>query len=228
MNYTWTYLIKAEQAGIDSESIIFKPARVYSAYMEMATSDINQQELITDKPTEINPYYRYNRIFKNLLKPEYDEYNEARELLMDFIIHQAFHTERYMGMSRLGFYKSFIDEDIKNGCFGDRCAGTYNSLGKDRQDIIALQLLNMYRNSSSISIWKEVIKCFYKESDIYQYQDVILLYLGKDKSKQDLKALYMIHKLFLPIEYHVEIYTKKHFGIIGVDETMVLDELELS
>lgn len=228
MNYTWEYLIRAELSGVPSERIQFKPAKYFSPYMELSTAILNQKEVITDGPTEINPFYRYDKIFNPLFQPDLTEYVEARGCIMDLVIHEAFHTEKYMGMTRLGFYKRFLTTDILNGCFGNQCAKTFAGLTQDEQEVIALQLLNLYRNGSSVNLWKEVIVYFYKSSFIYQYHNnVILLYLGKKEEKVDKELLNLIRTLFLPFEYQVEIYFENHFGIIDVDETMVLDLVEL-
>lgn len=228
MKYIWEYLIKAIQNDIDINEITFKPAKEFSPYLEIATDIINQQEVLVDEPTEINPYFRYQKIFQNLFKPDYEEFEKVREMILDQIIHEIFHTEKYMGMSRNGFYKSFLKKNIDNGCFGKEFTELYKTLNRDEQDVICLYLLNMYCNGSSIALWKEIISYFYKDCYIYQGQEEeLLIYLGKEKEKKDRILLKLINTVFLPISYKVDIYFKYPFGVLGMEETMMLDEIEL-
>lgn len=68
MNYIWDLLIKAENEGSGKQEIQFIPADTYSPYMELSNEMINTQTI--DQIVEVNPYYRYYEIFKDLFPPE--------------------------------------------------------------------------------------------------------------------------------------------------------------
>ena len=55
----------------------------------------------------------------------------------------------------------------------------------------------------------------------------LLLYLKMDKNKTDERMLQLIEDMFLPVSYHLRVFWKYHFGIIGVDDTMKIDEIAI-
>ena len=66
MNYIWDILIKAEEQGIRKSDIKFKNADICSPYMETSFSCLNTSFLNKDIPIEVNPCYRYFKIFREL------------------------------------------------------------------------------------------------------------------------------------------------------------------
>ena len=90
-------------------------------------------------------------------------------------------------------------------------------------------LLRQYETGSSLDIFKDMVEDLIDESIVYRSNDnfkEILVFVGRRRgrrSKEDGSA----HRLFVELPYHVEIYYERHFGIMGVDCTMELDEMTL-
>lgn len=73
-------------------------------------------------------------------------------------------------------------------------------------------------------------KVFPKNS-IYQNQDNrknLLIYLGAIKTEKLKRKIDMIIDMFLPINTEVDLYWDKHFGIMGVEATMVINEIVIN
>ena len=66
MNYIWEALLKADKENISRRNIKFKKAEVCSPYMEMSLEDINMSLLPEENSIEVNVYYRFYEIFKEL------------------------------------------------------------------------------------------------------------------------------------------------------------------
>ncbi|CAM5263560.1 Iron-dependent peroxidase OS=Lysinibacillus sphaericus OX=1421 GN=LS41612_08705 PE=4 SV=1 [Lysinibacillus sphaericus] len=57
--------------------------------------------------------------------------------------------------------------------------------------------------------------------------DELLLYIAQKKTERNDSKVQLIQELFLPVSFHMEVYWEYHFGIIGTEETMKLDQIAL-
>lgn len=230
MNYIWDMLIKAENAGISKEKVTFKAAKVYSPYMELAFDELNSMFLDGFLEVEINPYYRFFDIFKNLFPPDYMEQESLRNVLFDLLIHHLADTDAYMGMNKQEFYKRFIRDDIENNCFGLQMEKKFDVFNKAEKQFLLNNIIRLYELGESLQLLKEAIKGIFKRSSIYintQDKDEILIYLGEKRNQAKSQKITFLLDFFLPVKYTIRIYWDKHFGIINAEETMRIDEIML-
>lgn len=212
----------------ETKNIKFVKAKKYSAYMELAMDCMNENFFQEDSLVEINPYYRYHQIVKELFRNE--EYMELKETLLNLIVHINFKTDCLSGMNKREFYRIFFEEACAEERFGEIVAMNWRSLNVQEKYLISNALVEMYQFGNQLAIYKCLIKKFYKGSYVYvhQYEDEeILVYTGVTKNNERIKLLSVLQNLFVPIQYNIQIYWKNHFGIIDIEETMVLDQLEL-
>ena len=77
-------------------------------------------------------------------------------------------------------------------------------------------------------LFNKIIKNIFKNSIVYinkcKHKN-IYIYLNEEKSEKLEKKIAIIIDIFLPINFINHIYWDKHFGIIGVNETMVLNNI---
>ena len=79
---------------------------------------------------------------------------------------------------------------------------------------------NFYRHDHSLV----------EDSIVYHNNDCpdeILIYTGMEKNEKTEQRIRCLTELFLDIRYHVEIYYEHHFGIIGINDTMHIDEIAM-
>ena len=55
----------------------------------------------------------------------------------------------------------------------------------------------------------------------------ILVYIGVKKEKRISGKMDFLVRMFVDLPYHVDIYYECHFGIIGMESTMRIDEIAL-
>ena len=59
------------------------------------------------------------------------------------------------------------------------------------------------------------------------FPEELLVYTSSRKNDELEQRLKFLIELFLDIQYHIEIYYEYHFGIIGMEDTMQIDEIAL-
>lgn len=230
MNYLWEAFLKAEEQGIEKDKIRFLIAESYSGYMEIADRFLNQKELQEQLETEVNPYYRFYDIFKDLFHPEMWEFPDLRKSLANLIFHLLAENDSMSGMTKEEYYKHFLYQNIRDGFFGWDAAETIELFKREERELILSGILRQYQTGSSLDIFKDMAEELIPESIIYHSNEnyyEILVYVGVKKEEKIVAKVEFLVKLFVDLPYHVDVYYEHHFGIIGVEETMRIDEIAL-
>lgn len=226
MNYIWDLLIRAENEGLSKKDIYFNLAKTYSPYMELSPELINAD--FVEKSVEVNPYYRYHDIFKNLFHPENIEELELRESLLDLLLHFLAEIDRKQGMNKQEFFLRFLLRDIEANIFGESIRDKMQLFTKQEKEIIALNVIRLYQTGDEFFLLKDTMKRLFKDCILYvksEEKDELLVYLGQKKYDQIQQKVQLVLETFLPIGFQIEIYWENHFGIIDVEETMKLDRI---
>ena len=116
MNYIWELAIKALEQGIEPIDIYYKFGRPFSGYMELSFNELNETNVLP--VIEINPYYRYYSIFKELFEPNVTENPEIIEVVHDLAIHHLSDIDVLQGMNKREYHIRFVVSDLNNGVFG--------------------------------------------------------------------------------------------------------------
>lgn len=228
MNYIWDIIIKGEAVGVPKKSIHFSPAKVYSPYMELCNENLNFDTV--QKEIEINPHYRFYEIFKDLFNINDSEDMEFKNTLFDILIHYLTELDLVEGMNKKEYYIKFILRDIKENLFGNLTNENMELFNDKEKDILAHNILKLYITGDMMNLLKSTTKKIFKNSMIYANcgeKKELLFYMGVENNERNVKKLELIKELFLPIKVQSEIYWKTHFGVIGVEETMKIDEIAL-
>ncbi|WP_058486176.1 hypothetical protein [Defluviitalea phaphyphila] len=226
MNYIWELILKAKDKNIDPKTIKFKIGQPFSGYMELSFEDINEVDILP--VVEINPYYRYYSIFKNLFDPNLVENQEIIDCIHDLVIHHLADIDVFMGMNRREYYINFVIKDMYEGFFGEYIKDKIDIFTKNEQKILANNILNLYKTGESIFVLRDTIKKIFVNSYIFYNiveKDEIILFLRTKKTKEKEEKIEVIKYLFLNFKYNVEIYWENIFGVIGVEDMMIIDNL---
>ena len=228
MDYIWDIIIKAKNNDFKLEDIKFKFASSYSPYMELSNQNINFKDI--EKEVEINPYYRFFDIFENLFDPNYNEYQELREVLLDILIHFLGKIDLRQGMDKIEMQKNFIYRDIKRGCFGEQVKKAMDLFSIEEKNIIIHNIYKFYNTGNHIFYLKDTIKKIFKGAILYinqEFTNETMLYIKQPQTKQNEEKLNAIENIFLPINFDILVYWEYHFGILGVERTMRIDEISI-
>ena len=230
MNYIWELLIKAEKQGITKKEIHFTQAQNFSPYMELSPQIINTQLIEHEHPIEVNLYYRYFEIFKEIFHPNSKINEEIKEYLVDIVIHFLAEIDRRQGMNKREYYIRFLWRDILGNVFGTHMSDIFYTFSKTEQELILFNILRLYQTGETLYLLKDTLKRLFANCTIYtksEGTDEVLLYIGKAKNSIDHGKVQFVQTLFLPIGFNLEVYWENHFGIIDTEETMQIDRIAL-
>lgn len=225
LNYIWDILLRAREQGFSDTDIFFCQAEECSPWYEQSFSSLNETQ-VTDPHIEINTLYRFSSIFQELLHEQTRP--ELRKHLLDIAVHILADRELLSGLSSQDFYVQKLMLEMRTGTLGVGFARMCAAFNLDEQRKLASLLLLQYQVGSALSIFQKAVTQFYPDCLIYQVKnepEVILLYLGLPASEEP--KIHALQELFLPIQYQLRVFWESHFGVIGVDATMCIDNIEI-
>ncbi len=228
MNYIWEMLLKADKQNIKREDVKFVHAKMSSPYMEISLNDLNLTSLPEDNVIEVNEYYRFYEIFKDLFNINIEESQELREVLLDILLHYLGELDLKMGLCKTEFYKKFLFKDILNSVFGEKLAKDILCFEKEELDVLLNGFITIYRAGISLQLFKEVLRKIFVNSVIYISKERpknAYIYLDEYQEKKLETKINVIVETFLPINMKPLIFWDKHFGIIGLENTMKINEI---
>ena len=103
-------------------------------------------------------------------------------------------------------------------------------LDRDEREIVLSGLLRQYQTGSSLDIFKDMMEALIPDNIVYQSNDnfyEIFVYVGGKKNKRVETKMNFLLLMFMELPYQVDLYYEYHFGIIGMEETMQINEITL-
>lgn len=229
MNYVWEVLLESDREGISREEIRFVPAMMASPYTEVAFENLNTGSL-EETQIEINPLYRFGDIFAAFFDINLTDLKSIRETAFDISMHYLAQLDLRSGLDRQDYYIRFMERDINNEKFGGGLKEAAALFTREERQLWLFHLLHLYRTGNYREIFKKVITGLYKQPIIYENNDTnneMLIFLGIKETGEEKKKMDFLISLFLPMQDTVHLFFEHHFGIIGIDETMVLGDMVL-
>ena len=227
MNYIWDITLQAHIDGIKKNQLFFEQGANISPWYEQSFTNINQNR-VEDTRIEINSLYRFDNIFGKYLQDGFLEHIDFKKYFFDLVMHFLCEVDLSKGITKESIYLSKIKSDIENNIWGKNIKNKF--LEFENIDIIITLILLQLRVGSSILIFKRALKSVYPNVLLYQMKNqpnLLLIYFGMSKTKKELSKVEFIQDMFLPLGFNTRIFWDKHFGVCGIDSTMVTGEIEL-
>ncbi len=227
MNYAWEAVLQAEKNGRRRDSLRFTEASVPSPYIEVSVMDLNQEGPEEDS-VEINPLYRLGEVLGQIFDRNIEGYTQLREVFFDICMHWIVQMDLREGLSREDFYYSLIIHDIREGRYGQTAGYRFSLFSKEEQKHIARSYLHLLKTGNYLEEFRGVMLRLYPQVFIYENNETayeLLVYLGVEESERERERTAFLREMFLPMQETVHWFYGHHFGIIGVDETMMVDEM---
>ena len=229
MNYGWEAELKAEESGFSREELRYVPSQSGSPYMEIVMEELNRTKLPYGV-VEINPLYRFAREMAEVFDRNLTEYEDTRMVFFDVFMHYISCLDLRQGLSKQEYALRFLLNDLLKGTCGAAAARVVGDFEKGKlRDLLRL-ILKLYQCGSSVSLFKEAMRRMYPDSLVYASNETarqVLVYVGVKEEERERQRLEFLRDMFLPINYHVFLFWEHHFGIIDVEETMMVDEMVL-
>ncbi len=233
MRYLWEVLLAAKEEGIPEEKLRFVHAPSGSGYMELSLPCLNQTWVAENAEKEavsieVNTYYRFYDIFYAMFPPDPAEFSTLRESLTNLSLHMLAQNDIRRGLTKEDYHKRLLAKEILAGGFGGTAKDVFLSMKRAEQEKLLGGWLSSFRVGSALPVFLDMVHGLVADSIVYHNQeapDEILIYTGLKKERRLEQRIGFLIDTFLDIRYQVEIFYEYHFGIIGVDETMKIDEI---
>mgnify|MGYP003615772779 CR=1 FL=1 len=168
--------------------------------------------------------------YSSFLDPNIIEKKELRDKIFNIIIHILSNIDLQEGLNKRIILNRLIVNDIENGVYGEKLRFFFKELKKKEKLIIAGGLQDKYKYDKELEVFKKIFKKIYPDSIIYDSLDDeerLVLFMNYENTKKNKNKEKVIEMLFLPTGLKTKIFWKKHFGVIGVEETMMIGEIAI-
>lgn len=227
MNYAWEAVLMAEKEGGKRDKLRFVEASVASPYIEVSVVDLNAESPEEDE-VEINPFYRLGDVFGRLFDRDVEDLKKTREILFDVCMHYMVQLDLQEGLSKEDYYYSLAEEDMKNGRYGEIARMRLGLFFTKERKEIWRAYLGLLKTGDYLGEFRRIMVRLYPRVFIYENNEKqyeLLVYLGKEETEKERERAEFLKEMFLPVQEKVYFFYENHFGIIGVDETMVIGEM---
>lgn len=234
MNFMWDIALRAYEQGMKEEELFFVQAEEYSPFFEQSFPCINEKK-VESEVIELNLLYRFSDIFQELLAPESlgleeQEYGQFCRYFTDAVLHDILYTDLRHGLTRREIYIHKILEELRDGTFWKEAAGDFNMIEHTKQARFAALVLTQMETGSSLQIFRKGVLILYPDAMLYQIKKEpkkLLIYIRNPKTEKGECQLQFVHDMFLPVGFELRVFWQYHFGIIGAEGTMRLNEMAL-
>ncbi|MDE7046204.1 MAG: hypothetical protein K2O97_14605 [Acetatifactor sp.] len=197
-----------------------------SPYLEVSVENLNL-ESPEENRIEINPLYRLGDVFGQLFDRNIEGLEQTREAFFDVCMHYIVQLDLRDGLSKEDFYCRRIAADLCGGRYGGTAMKRFSLFDRAEQKVILRSCLQLLKTGNYLEEFRKVITRLYPHTRIYENNDrafELLVYLGIKETEQERERAEFLREMFLPIQETVYWFYEHHFGIIGADETMMIDE----
>lgn len=230
MNCLWEIVLAAKESGVKMRNIRFTQAKQGSPYMELSLDCLNQEDVDGLRNVEVNTYYRFYEIFKDMFQPELSEYPQLRASLTNLILHLLAENDVLKGMTREEYSKKMLAKCIMTGSFDADTKNGFLLFEPQKQWVLLSGWLRCYRAGDSLTLFSDMVHDLIEDSIVYHNNDApneILIYTSLRQTWEAERKISLMTEIFLDIRYQVEVFYEYHFGILGIEETMIIDEIAI-
>jgi len=229
LNFLWDIVLRAQSCGKKEEDMFFMQATECSPFYEQSFSCINEDSVEANE-IELNLLYRFADVFQEVLAEDGTELQEFKKYLIDTVLHILLYTDLRHGLSIREIYIRRLTEELLNGSFWEAGAKEFQLIPPQKQKRLATLVLSQMQTGSSLLIFRRSVLILFPDAIVYQVKEdrkKLLLYLMDKPEDHKKRMIQFVQDMFLPLSYNIRIFWEYHFGIIGVEGTMNIDELAI-
>lgn len=229
MNYAWEAVLQAEKEKRERDRLRFTQADVPSPYIEVSVTDLNIQ-CPEEDVIEVNPLYRFAHVFGKIFDKNIKGMEQTRALFFDVCMHYIVQLDLREGISKEYYYAKHIYEDIERGMYGEKWKKKFKLFHDWEQNILVYAYLKLLKTGDERGEFRKTVTTLYPNAHLYENNETgweLLVYLGVKDTKEERERAMFLREMFLSIKEQVHYFYEHHFGILDVEETMVMDEMVL-
>lgn len=212
----------------NKDKIRFVQAESYSPYSEFSVK--GKKELSNGVlQLSVNSFYRYDSIMQPLFtNSQLSE--KHKEWLFDIYMHYLTELEYRTGMTYLEYQVRSCMQDLLSGQYGKKIQETYKLLDEKDAYSLAHMLYLQRQTQESIEKFTSILVDVLHNGIVYKNEmneKELYLYLSEKEENEKNSIIDMIKQLFMPLGYELRVFWEQHFAVIGENQTMHIDEIEI-
>lgn len=209
----------------------YKVAKKICPYIEV----LNNQ----GKDIEVNPLLRFSTLFeligsKDILEYIYEddktesENKENKAKLENVVFHFLAQLDKNKGLSYRQTLIEKIRNEISDGLYGEFVQKSWGTLSSKEQETI-LYGLSQRRLLDNENFFMDTINKIFSASSLFYEKSTNLyyLYIYEENTEDNIKKYELIKYLFWNKNYTLQAVWKYYYGIIGVSDTMKIDQIQI-
>lgn len=222
MEAIWNRIVE-EQANIR-----YRQTEYFSPYCESLADSVHLQ---VDGTTQItmNMFYRFDAIFLPLYDRE-ELSKPIREWLLDCMMHLLTRLEMRSGVDAKECTTRIKCAQIEGGHYGKKLQMLFQELSRKKRYVASWYMVQQEEIGESVSLFAKAMIGIVQDGVVYKDEDhpkELLFYIGREEDEEICNEIEFAKEAFLPLGYHLRIFWKNSFGIIGDDSCMLLDQIEI-
>lgn len=153
---------------------------------------------------------------------------QTRALFFDVCMHYITQLDLREGLSKEDYHHSLLSDDIRSGRYGRAAAERFALFSRQEQKRIVREYLRLLKTGNCQESFRKAVTGLYTDALVYENNETayeLLVYLGTADTDAQRERAAFLRDMFLPVQETVHFFYENHFGIIGVDETMGVDEM---
>lgn len=184
-------------------------------YLEVFENDLDS--------IEVNPMIRFTEIIDaDMMK--YDNNDDIQNV----VFHYLAQLDRIKGLSPFQVMVEGLRNEMKKGYWGEAIAVRWNNLTDQDQEIVLCNLAQRLLNDNQTYFMETVGKLFSEASLCYEEKtELYYLYIMAEESEYNKQLLEIVTILFWNMNQNVVVVWKYHYGIIGCEDTMHINIIQI-
>lgn len=155
-----------------------------------------------------------------------DNYADIANLIM----HEIAQTDRLKGLDLNYIYEELERRKIESGRYGEECAVRFKAVSDPAKQRIILRYIVKYdMKKQRESMYDSVLNALFGNVRMYYENSTehVHIYIGEEKTADNENLYLLATLLFKDVNVKTETTWEYHFGIIGFDEVMIQDEIQI-
>lgn len=195
----------------------FKIGKRVCPCLEVFENDLEVAEI------EVNPVVRFSEIVDSGIT-QYDNNGD----IFNIILHYLAQLDRVKGLSASQVMLEKIHNEITQGYWGELLAKQWKLISIRDQNIIVYHLAQRLWNDTQTYFMETIGKLFLKTSLCYEKtRELYYLYIMAEKNEYNMKLVGIVKYLFWNMNQSILIVWNYHYGIIGCEDTMRIDSIQI-
>lgn len=177
---------------------------------------------------EVNPLLRFAELFERLHDDALMEYIDNRKAVDNVLFHFLAQLDKCKGMNYLQCLIEKLREEVALGYYGQKLRSSWYGLSVDEQNVILYEMAQSLLKRKHCFFMDAMNKLFDVSSLCYEKEThLYYLYIGAEQNASNVNKYEVVRSLFWNKNLELIPVWERHYGIVGVDDTMHVGSIQI-